>query len=82
MTASLSVRPLVRLHNRATNVKALTLSSYCQSLQSYIAPGRYGQLSAVKTGYPLTSVTGQVKGSCTEMYLGLRCRLIEVTGLF
>ena len=65
-----------RLHNRATNVKALTLSSYRQSLQSYIAHWCCGQLSAVKTGYPLTSITGQVMGSCTGMYLGLRCRVI------
>ena len=66
VTVSLFVHPPVRLHHRKTNLKSLALSSYFQSLQSYIAYRCCGQLTAVKPGHPLTSITG--------LYLGLRCR--------
>ena len=50
----------------------LTLSSYCQSLQPDIAHPCCGQLTAVKTGYLLTSITWP--------YCKLRCRPIKVVG--
>ena len=53
---------------------SVTLSSWCESLQTDNAHPCCGQLTAVKTGFLLTSITW--------LYRGLRCRPIEIMCFF
>ena len=71
-------RPPVRPHHRETNVQChfflANLGAQENSYCTHIAHQCCDQLTAVKTGYPLTSITWP--------YRGLRCRPIEVEYFF
>ena len=63
-------RPTVRPHHRHTNVYSHTFYLRWEPRRKLIAHQCCHQSTAVKTGYPLTSITWP--------YRGLRCRPIKV----
>ena len=62
--------PTVRPHHRHTNVYSHTFSPLWEHRRKLIAHQCSHQLTAIKTGYPLTGITW--------LYRGLRCRPIKV----
>ena len=68
------LRPSVRPHHRETNVYSYTFQLVWEPKRKLIAHQCCDQLTAVKTGYPLTSIT--------LPYRGLKCRPIEVEYVF
>ena len=67
-------RATVRPHHRATNVYSHTFQRVWEPRRKLIAHQCCDQLTAVKTGYPLTSITWP--------YRGLKCRSIKVEYFF
>ena len=63
-------RQTVRPHHRHTNAYSHTFSLLWEPKRKLIAHQGCHQLTAVKTGYPLTGITW--------LYRGLRCRPIKV----